>query len=98
MAIAIENPVAVPNEVLVRQATFQTNIVNGKLTVQLVINFQAARHDGNWEDCGGKIETVVIADVNNLEADLAHLQSGMAQVVNQIYSGCGIINSVRKII
>ena len=95
----IQNPIEAPNEGIVKSIMFNTNIIGGELKVQCIINYQAAKLDaGVWTDVGGKISTVVLGDILNLDPDLAHLQNGMNNIYNLIVSGSGNINNVRKVL
>lgn len=103
MPIPVENEVIVPNAVYAPQIILQMGISNGKLVSSAQIVFAGAKvidaglPTEQWISTG-QTQVIHIADIMNLEADLAALAPQVETVYSGIVSLLAAINSIRKVL
>ncbi|MDO8302877.1 MAG: hypothetical protein Q7T18_06535 [Sedimentisphaerales bacterium] len=105
MPIPIQNEVAqiVPNAVMIPRIIISCNVIDGKLKTSAEILLSAARCENSglpnelWVPTG-QSKVLYIADVENIDADLALLQPQTLQVFGGVIALIAGMNQIRKVI
>lgn len=99
MPLPLEKSIVTPNALMAPQIILRSAIMNGRLVTSAQIILQTAKCDnGVWTYCGGETKAVEIADIENLDADIASLAQDVGTLFTAIVTLIGTINAIRKVL
>jgi hypothetical protein len=103
MPLPIVKEVVTPNSIYFPQITFATTCANGKMIISADISLRAAKVDDvnleteTWTQAAGTA-TIHIADIMNLDEDIAAFNPQMQDIYNGFLELIQEINEVREVL